>query len=383
VHRMAQELRKGYYVMRSARLLIIRPYFCSVGTFLTTEHTERHGKEERRFSVTCPAAFFDVFFCVFRAFCGYDSLVYSTLATWLLPMTFTAFWLIALSVLLHVSWNLISKATKPSAAFYLLTAADAAIVSLPFLWKAGIAWDALPPAFWGYFAWGCVANILYYSGLFLSYRHSDISLAYPMVRALPVLFTAVITTLFGIGKAPSPVALFGMLVVFCGCLLMPLGRFSDFKLRNYATPVMGTIVLAALGTTGYTIFDSLAIPMLMANATASKAVVCGAYMCILEAIIAVGLLPYMAIAAERAALRQLFRHSLAPRLSGVFTTGAYMLVLLAMPKVTNVSFVQVFRQMGLPLGVIAGIFLLKEKCSAARLIGMAIIVAGLAIVAMG
>jgi drug/metabolite transporter (DMT)-like permease len=61
---------------------------------------------------------------------------------------------------------------------------------------------------------------------------------------------------------------------------------------------------------------------------------------------------------------------------------AYSLVVLAMPQVSNVSFVQAFRQMSLPLGVAAGIFILKEKCPPVRLAGVAAVVTGLIITAL-
>ena len=53
-----------------------------------------------------------------------------------------------------------------------------------------------------------------------------------------------------------------------------------------------------------------------------------------------------------------------------------------MPLVSNVSYVQAFRQMSLPLGVAAGIFILKEKCPPVRLAGVGAIVAGLVIAAL-
>lgn len=298
-------------------------------------------------------------------------------------MTFTAFWLILFSVILHVSWNLISKASKISAAFYIITSLAAGTVSLPFLFCAGIAWEKLPAEFYYCFAGGCLANILYYSGLFLAYKRSDISLAYPLVRALPIILTAAVTMVLGIGKTPSFTALSGMFIVFCGCLLMPLAKWSDFHWRNYFTPVLGFILMAATGTTSYTILDSLAIPIFMENAAGSKMVVCGAFMCLLEFIIALGLAPFLFRKEERKDFCALLTGSWAPYLSGVFTVGAYILVLLAMPMVTNVSFVQVFRQMGLPLGVAAGVFILKESCSSAKLTGIIVIVTGLILTAMG
>ena len=84
---------------------------------------------------------------------------------------------------------------------------------------------------------------------------------------------------------------------------------------------------------------------------------------------------------EREELKRIAR-SWTPYVAGVFTALAYILVLLAMNQVTNVCYIQAFRQMSLPLGVAAGIFILKEKCPPVRLAGVGAIVTGLVIAAL-
>ena len=64
-------------------------------------------------------------------------------------------------------------------------------------------------------------------------------------------------------------------------------------------------------------------------------------------------------------------------LAGIFASLSYVLVLIAMNYVTNVSFVQAFRQMGLVFAMLAGFFILKERCTLPKLIGCALIIAGL------
>ena len=54
-----------------------------------------------------------------------------------------------------------------------------------------------------------------------------------------------------------------------------------------------------------------------------------------------------------------------------------------MTHVTNVSYIQAFRQMSLPIGVLAGIFLLHEKPGRPRLAGIALVITGLVVVAVG
>jgi len=45
--------------------------------------------------------------------------------------------------------------------------------------------------------------------------------------------------------------------------------------------------------------------------------------------------------------------------------------------VSNVSYLQAFRQMSLPLGVFAGIWFLKERFTLPKIIGTVLVVAGL------
>ena len=60
---------------------------------------------------------------------------------------------------------------------------------------------------------------------------------------------------------------------------------------------------------------------------------------------------------------------------------AYALILIAMQYVTNVSYIQAFRQLSLPIGFLAGVLFLHEKSSATKIVGLTLILAGLVIVA--
>ena len=65
-----------------------------------------------------------------------------------------------------------------------------------------------------------------------------------------------------------------------------------------------------------------------------------------------------------------------------YTNSFTPLILLAMGFVTNVSYIQAFRQMSLPIGVIFGILFLKEKCLPTKLAGVTLVVTGLIITAI-
>ena len=85
---------------------------------------------------------------------------------------------------------------------------------------------------------------------------------------------------------------------------------------------------------------------------------------------------------ERVAFRQLFLKSVYPPLCGLCASGCYVLILLSMRFVSNVSYIQAFRQLSLPFGVLAGIFLLREPRYPVKLCGIGMVILGLVLVSL-
>ena len=101
------------------------------------------------------------------------------------------------------------------------------------------------------------------------------------------------------------------------------------------------------------------------------------FMCAADAFISLGMFLIVIFnKRERNELKRIAR-SYTPYVAGVFTASAYILVLLAMNRVSNVCYIQAFRQMSLPLGMLAGVFILKESCSVPKIIGIILVVGGL------
>ncbi len=300
-------------------------------------------------------------------------------------MSLTAFLLILASVFLHAGWNFISKKSVPSLAFYSLSCGTAALLWLgPFLFAEFRSSD-MPLHFWMLTFFSVLFEILYVGGLAYAYQKSDISLVYPLARALPLLMIALVSALFSLGsRQPSSVAILGMGVVFLGCLLMPLKYFRDFKWQVYFNPVIFLVVLAAIGTSGYTVLDSCAMQEIAKVYQKKSILLSMCYLFFIEAGIALGALSIVCFnKTERKELGRLLKtRSLSPILTGICSSSAYVLILLAMNYVSNVSYIQAFRQLSLPIGVLAGILILKESHSIPKLLGTIIIAAGLFIVAL-
>lgn len=251
------------------------------------------------------------------------------------------------------------------------------------LWTPVPIWS-LPVKFWLCILLTVSSDMLYSVGLVKAYRYLDMSTAYPMMRSLPLLLTAVLTTMFGLGKPLTPLAMFGMFVVFCGCLSMPLKQFKDFNIRSYFTWNMFFVFMSACGTTGYTIFDSqgqrvIADYLSANNIEVAKPILSMSYYSTRGMFLSSSLFIFtMLVKDQRTIFFNYIRNrEWTPIASGVFASLTYILVLIAMNFVTNVSYVQVFRQLGLILGLAMGVFILKEKCTVTKVIGVALILIGL------
>ncbi|MBR2363742.1 MAG: hypothetical protein IKA79_00945 [Lentisphaeria bacterium] len=280
-------------------------------------------------------------------------------------MTISAFILIFISVFLHAGWNFISKAGRPSGAFYLVVNIVSILVLLPFIILAKVQWSDLPPAFWGYLAASVFFEFIYVVGLFQAYKRNDISMAYPMIRALPVLLIAILTLLFRLGAMPGKTACAGFTVVALGCLILPQKDMrSLLSFKGIPLKALGPIFLAAAGTTGYTIMDSMATGLFTKVSASGKILNSGAYLCLVEIFLTLALAVLVLCSRrEKAEFIKKSIRSFSPCVCGVFYTAAYLLVLAAMGMVSNVSFLQAFRQMSLPLGVAAGIFFLPRQAT--------------------
>ena len=296
-------------------------------------------------------------------------------------MSLTAAILIFISVFMHVAWNMLSKSTRPSTAFYIIMNFIGGIIWLPFFIESRASFTGLPSMFYILLGGSCFFEVIYMYGLAHGYKHADISLIYPVVRALPVVLLAVITLVFGIGKPFDMLTLGGMVMIAAGCFIMPFASFRNISFRSLNTFAILFIALGAMGTTGYTLCDSQALKLVSTGSGSLTRSATLGYLFLIQMGLTLGEVPLIVFdRAEREAFRKLMsREVIYPVIAGVCSSGAYALILFAMQYVTNVSFIQAFRQLSLPLGFVAGLIFLHEKSSAAKITGLLLILSGLVI----
>jgi drug/metabolite transporter (DMT)-like permease len=302
-------------------------------------------------------------------------------------MTLTAILLITLSAFIHAFWNFLSKRQNPSTAFFLIASVISAVLLTPLLviYRSGLPY--LSTADWLLVGFTGICQAVYYVGLSGAYRNGDLSLAYPLARALPVLLVALVSLGLGRGSQIGALAFFGFILVACGCLILPLPAFTEFRLKHYLNICCLFAILAAVGTTGYTLIDDQVLRNLRTAAGIPLATtqITLLFMALENISLTIALAIYvLGFRLDFRTLRSTWTSTwITASGAGLMMTGAYGLVLLAMAYVSNVSYVSAFRQMSLPIGVFLGMMVHREPRYIPRLAGLAGILAGLILISLG
>mgnify|MGYP001035146126 CR=1 FL=1 len=294
-------------------------------------------------------------------------------------MTPAAIGLILVSALLHAGWNLIGKRTAQTVRFYAWAMGLGMLIFSPLLLRVWPEVTALPSAFWWLLLASGLCQTLYLTGLAKAYRHGNLNIVYPLARALPVLIVpAVVLITYGQSQLQAT-DLIGMCLIILGSLALPLVCWRDWHWRDYRTPAIAWVLLAACATAGYSVLDSAAIQLMKqqgmdAFAAASSFVVLQAAACL------IWMLPLVRWGfGESLRVVPDFGWTL---LAGSFIIGTYLLILVSMSMVSEVSYVVALRQVSIPLGVLIGVIWLREPVSLPRLQGLVVMVAGLLLVSL-
>ncbi|WP_172379229.1 multidrug transporter [Vibrio sp. Vb339] len=297
-------------------------------------------------------------------------------------MEFSAIVIVIISALLHAGWNVLGKSNQGSgSSFFLASGFAAAAILTPYLiWYVySVGFASITLLFWQLLLLSGICQIIYLIGLGIAYKQADIGVIYPMARALPVLMVGIGTVL--IGYELSLNQWLGFALITLGCLFVPLKQFSELRLKAYLNLGVLWALIAAIGTTGYSIIDKEALLLLEPLSTPSITNKHTAifYLGIQFWAIVLPLSLWLLVSNQRIEFHNAWLLRKRATLAGIMMASTYGLVLFAMTMTENVSLVVALRQVSIIFGVVMGIYFLKEKWHATRGVGVSLIIAGLVI----
>lgn len=297
-------------------------------------------------------------------------------------MSPTALALVLVSVCMHAGWNVLGKRNAPSLGAFALAYGAGGAVCTPLLWL-GPSLSTLPSAFWVWLALSGLCQMLYMGGLAWAYARGEVSVLYPIARALPVVLVPLVSIALLGNRVLDRWDGIGMVLVVVGALCLPLSHPEARRLSTYLTPAMGFALLAAVGTVGYSLIDKQALGLM--QGVGHSGLTAGAVFMVLQALMTLTwAIPLVAILhAERRRLPALRQQGLAILVvTGLMMTCTYGLVLMALAITDEVSYIVALRQLSIPVGVLMGVLWLKEPASRAKAVGTLVMLVGLVLVAL-
>jgi drug/metabolite transporter (DMT)-like permease len=289
-------------------------------------------------------------------------------------MTSFVILLVFISAFMHAGWNLLARFEHSEQDFYRKMLIFILIIGfIPAVVSEFLTHSMTP------LAWLCVVGSGISAGVYLfflarAYASSDFTIVYPVARALPVIFVAFADTLRG--RQLTPAGWVGVLLVATGVVFVPLQSFRGISLKSYLNRTSLWMVLAAMGTVGYTILDKYAAETVRQGpATAARY---GYFY------FAISILPYLALMKYF----QRKEETKGPTTwkmvipAAILSFAAYWLILWAYQLIPYAGYIVAFRQVSIIIGAAMAFWIFKERGLWVRLSGAILISSGLILIAV-
>lgn len=293
--------------------------------------------------------------------------------------------LIAGGALAHAAWNIVLKAAPAAGIRFVGLTVAVGVVALAPLGAPSLVADlSLKPALTGVLVLSGILHCGYFLLLQRAYAVADLSVVYPLARGTGPLLSVVAAVLL-LGERPAPLALLGAAVVIAGVVVIglagaraatasegaPTAPITDARSRRARGLLLGSA--AGILIAGYTLVDAIAV-------TIADLDPLGYFWGSL--VVQLVILGPTLLTRPRSTAATLRRHVRAVLAVGILSPLAYVLVLAAY-QFAPVAIVAPAREASVVLVALAGWLLFREPHPAQRLIGSAVVLAGVALLASG
>ena len=284
-------------------------------------------------------------------------------------MAFVPLCLVVLAALVHATWNLLAKrAGNAGADFVFAYNAFACLAYGPWVaWlliEQATAWS---PSAVGFVLLSGLLHLGYGLCLQRGYEVADLSVVYPVARGTGPLLSS-LGAFALLGETPTPGGVSGLLAVVVGIgLISSQGDLAAFRRPGGQAGIWWGTATGGL-IAAYTVVDAFAVKQLGVHP-----VILNWSTNLLQFLL---LAPLVARNRVRARQRMRGRWLLAGAV-GLLLPLAYILVLTALGMGAPLSVVAPTREMSMMVGALLGMVVLKEAVGAWRLVGCAVMIAGI------
>lgn len=289
-------------------------------------------------------------------------------------MSHLALALVLVSAFAHATWNLIAKRVSGGLAFQWVFTVLSVALYAPLAAALVLAGAGHVGGLALVFIVGtAVLQLAYFAALARGYQVGDLSLVYPLARGSGPLFATCLAVVIR-GERPGPLAIGGALLIATGTFFLtgtPRALRRSGSGRAVAYALLTGVTIAA-----YTLWDKDAVT----NLGISPIVYYWGAMVVQGTLLAPVV---MRSASWRQEVRAAWRcHRRAALGVAVLSPLAYFLVLTALAT-TQVYYVASVREIGILIAAVMGARVLAERSTRRRLVAAAMMVCGVALLALG
>ncbi len=180
-------------------------------------------------------------------------------------MTYSAIILVLLSTCLHAAWNMYSRKYRMSSGAFCIGGLTVCLVLLPVTVFYIEQLPSMNLEILSIIILSSLFQAIYFYGIANAYSHGSLSLSYPLLRSIPILMVLAYVLLIGEIETVTKQSIAAGFLIIIGCGLLPMQGLKDFKLSNYLNKMMIFVLIAAFGTAGYSIIDSVGVKKLAVN----------------------------------------------------------------------------------------------------------------------
>ncbi len=289
-------------------------------------------------------------------------------------MNATELALVLASALLHAIWSASIKDAKSPLAFGTVQH----LIAVPVAAAALLTLELgdLPARIWALLAGTGFAHGIYAYWMSQAYARAELSRVYPIVRSTPALLPLVAIPL---GEALTPAGALGIAIVVAGVWLVYGERLG---LRRLLAPELVYAWLTLAATVAYSLFDKLAMSELAAVPWRGLLPAALAWYTLIMLASTPVLLPLsLRAVGARALLASARRDAGRAVFAAVASLVGYGLILQVL-RSAPASYVVAVRQLSVLFAVMIAVRFLGERPGRRRLLGAALTVAGVALIAV-
>lgn len=268
---------------------------------------------------------------------------------------------------LHTAWNLLLKQSKDKYIASWWMVVTGGMIALFTLLFTGLPVREM----WKFAVFSILTEALYFITLSYAYHDNEFSLIYPIARGAAPAFLALWSFLF-LGERFTSGGLIGLGLIIMGLFIIGISTLAKSHVTRLHLKGVVVAVFLALLISIYSAIDGAAVK----NGHAV------AYVMTMFTLVPLPITPFIIRQYGWPRLWQEFKdQGFRLMLTGILGVAAYMLAVLAY-SLAPLSYSGAIREVSVVFGALAGWWFLKEKMGGMRVLGAAVIFAGILVIAI-